>query len=156
MKRAVCKTGKWGGLVLTALLLLVWNWSAWHYIVWYSSNNGVVEVDSARLLVHSPPVGLPWGPFAGVEKAWKPFSLEWGFEWSSSARGISFTVPLWFPFLLTLLATALAWWADLKYARCALAGNCPKCGYGRAGLPAAGLCPECGQGTQGSLMPEEG
>ena len=72
------------------------------------------------------------------------FRFLWGFNYYA-LRGLhKVMVPLWFPALLSLLATAAAWRADAKYLRRAREGACLACGYDRAGLAAGAVCPECG------------
>jgi hypothetical protein len=123
VKRAVRKTVKWGGAGLTVLLVVVWIGSWWaSYPGWPLWPSGPVVLRKGWLLVIYPLNPGPW----------------------EDVRWVDRTIPLWLPSVLSLLATAAAWRADLKRIRRARAGLCGSCGYDRAGLPAHGRCPECG------------
>ncbi len=151
LKRGVRKTVKWGGAVLTVLLVVVWIGSAWLFVTrWALPDNyeflerGVLSVhiqDSAQAYMTNtsllPDPGWSW------VAAQHP-GLDWWIAKQNSSFAASFRVPLWLPALLSLLATAAAWRADAKYLRRVREGHCPACGYDRAGLAAGSLCPECG------------
>lgn len=82
---------------------------------------------------------------ASMELLWHPrASLNWWFSWAFGAAGFQVMIPLWFPALLSLFATALAWRADAKHTCRARLGHCTECGYDRAGLAPVAPCPECG------------
>ena len=144
LKRAVRKTVKWGGLVVSVVLVVVWIGSGWI---------GAMHVGSAGINVW-----VREGRFGGVILSGRKVytraywewdhsinpEFEWGFEWDPDYGGTHFYIPLWFPTLLSLLPTAAAWRADAKCLRRARVKMCPACGYDRAGLAAGVMCPECG------------
>jgi len=63
-------------------------------------------------------------------------------DYLSGYWGIS--IPLWMPFLLFAIPTALLWRRDQIATKRARIGRCPCCGYDRRGLAADSPCPECG------------
>lgn len=67
--------------------------------------------------------------------AWRTAVLP---EFNSSGMCWRCSVPLWLFLIPLLIPTARAW-----LARSIVPGACPRCGYDRAGLPAATPCPEC-------------
>jgi hypothetical protein len=71
--------------------------------------------------------GGSWRP------SWDYFSGYWGLS-----------LPLWIPFLLFAVPTALLWRRDHIATKRARIGRCPLCGYDRRGLAADAKCPECG------------
>ena len=52
-------------------------------------------------------------------------------------------LPLWIPFLLVTVPTAILWWRDRRRIS---PGHCQKCGYDLTGN-VSGVCPECGEPT---------
>jgi hypothetical protein len=94
--------------------------------------------------------GIPGAPQSGwkCEAAWRPSPVQWVPEdrLYGSAQGMTeeFWVPLWIPFLLVAVPTALVWRADYTAARRARSGLCATCGYDRRALAADAKCPECG------------
>jgi hypothetical protein len=149
-KTAVRKTAKWGGVVATLLLLVVWIGSVWWQVGCHrnipdygSRGAGIAE---GRLFVFKSPMmqdarvgGIQWVSFLT-----RP-SFQFSFVFIPTGPGYWYSaVPLWFPALLSLLATTAAWRADWKYLRRAREGLCTGCGYDRAGLAAGAVCPECG------------
>ena len=151
VKRRVRKTVKWGGLVLTVLLVVVWIGSGWWQMYLSGGEGSELTVAAGKLIVYGPFYRLPSLTRGHVWFDTVPFVLQWWFDWGTnddrwpfSIPIWHFAIPLWFPFLLSLLATAAAWRADAKYLRRVREGACPACGYDRAGLAAGSLCPECG------------
>ena len=144
LKRRVRKTIKWGGAGLTVLLVVVWIGSGWRAVSWFWPDSGVVGLQAGCLTYHNVAGGGKAGDYLNF---WfrpenKPF--KWGFSRGTRYVADAFAIPLWFPALLSLLATAAAWRADAKYLRRVREGACPGCGYDRAGLAVGAVCPECG------------
>ncbi len=130
---------------LTVLLVVVWIGSRWEFLYWENMNSGWFSVGRGQVAFSPPLLGASkWrdGNFF-VGKRNLPFT-SW-FD-AGIANGARFhAVPLWFPALLSLLATAAAWRFDAKYLRRVREGACSACGYDRAGLAAGAVCPECGK-----------
>lgn len=144
------KTIKWGGLVITVLLLVVWIGSAWRGVARVSSNWSISTVGGQFVynsLPHTvPPVHRTWN----IVRVPSQVKFNW---WYSSAypmgpgRGSMWAlqIPMWPLVLLTLATTSTAWWLDVLAQRREREGKCPKCGYDRAGLASGAVCPECGR-----------
>src|SRR5262245_33607746 len=84
---------------------------------------------------------------------------EWKYAWSQQptwptlthpSRGESLlTIPLWLPFVLIAIPTALLSWLDRRRV---VTGKCRKCAYDLTGNT-SGVCPECGTPTGVSVTP---
>ena len=139
---------KWGGAVVTVLLVVVWIGSRWWFAFAQGTHFGVTVYPGGIMLVEQTSPSLPpwWGlhsreGYGGFEGMW-----EWWFGFVSGNYGWQFFMPLW-PFALaTLSATVVAWRLDtLARRRARLTPHlCPKCNYDRTGLAADAVCPECG------------
>jgi len=144
-KRAVVrKVVKWGGLVASALLAVVWVGNCWYQVLWYPPGGGAIGVERGRFVLAEPlwPLGLGGG---GRYKFLRfPKKMHWWFEWEQDIGGRYLAVPLWAPLLIVGGATATAWRADARERRRQRVGSCPACGYDRRGLEVGRVCPECG------------
>lgn len=163
IRKAARKTGKWGGAVVTVLLLVVWVMSAWWYAGFQSHwNRNEFDADA-----HNGTVGIVWGRPDDAPGA--PF-IEWEFDLTLDDRGgplwfrlrgewylrhdgpplsrdVTYVMfPIWFPLVIVLTGTSLVWRADLRAMRRAREGLCAACGYDLAGTAAGAVCPECGRG----------
>lgn len=147
LKRRVRKTVKWGGAVLTVLLVVVWIASRWFALVWISPSGSVAAVSSGELkhVAHQEALVMA-GPGWHSVRVPDP-SLRSEFYWASWKPVPSFTIPLWCPALVSLLVTLAAWWPQMNSRRRLRRGRCPTCGCHRAGLRARAVCPECGTMT---------
>ena len=147
---------KWIGVSLCLLLFAAWAWSAslrWQNkpIVGYRApsfniclNRGTVSWQAC-----SPSATLsngwyyhPAGPHvAGI--SWHSHAgLCWPRIGSQPGRFDRGHIPLWLPFILIALPTALLWHRDRKPKRYP-PGHCKTCGYDLTGNE-SGTCPECG------------
>lgn len=77
-----------------------------------------------------------------------PYAISWTW-WTWGTRqpawwydGSAFSV--WPLAPLVLLSGAVLRWSDWRASKRIRRGQCPACGYSRAGLGAEALCPECG------------
>ncbi len=146
VKRAVRETVKWGGAVLTVLLLVVWIGSGWWGVTWYAPWHYALVCEASRLMVIEPPGPAPWFGIGEFEFKRSTALSGWWFDGGAISGQRFVIIPLWPLPLLSLLATAAAWRADAKYLRRAREGACLACGYDRAALAAGAVCPECGAG----------
>ena len=151
------KTIKWGGAVVTVLLVVVWVGSGWWRGDWVG--------------VHSS-----WGFSGGAVymAGHRPYPAEWlGLTVNARVRGSgwmlmpttnlagdnvdpkryrNYILPLWIPTILTLAITYRAWHLDTLARRRAKLNLCSKCNYDRTGLAAGAVCPECGAGPVGGSV----
>ena len=142
MRKRLRSTCKWGGTVLTVLLLVVWVGSAWVLVARTFRPNmyaGIVE-GRVELGWLRPPAS--WTEGRWVDTNSSP-ALRWWFSgaWDSGPPSAGFTVdiPLWVPSLLTGLTTVWLWRRDRRKEP----GLCFKCGYDLRGADHK-VCPECG------------
>ncbi len=150
-RRAAIHVSKWCGPIVAVGLAIAW-WvggTTWFIYVgpgdWTTvAAGGIVAVtyepgsiaQTEQLTGVPVPKGLRSIPAPGARMWW--FFLEW----APSRKSLG--LPLWFPIVIMLGLTALAWRIDLAARRRARIGCCPKCSYNLAGLPSASPCPECG------------
>jgi hypothetical protein len=134
---------KWGGLVVSGLLLTVWVGSCWRYVEWDTPGRGWIAIAGGQLIIVEP----LWGNAAsGIgELSIDPVSnqLRWSFRFVDWVTGGSSYFPLWLPALICMSVTAAAWRMDIIARRKSRLGKCPACGYDRTGLAPAAPCPEC-------------
>ncbi len=153
------KAVKWGGLVLTVVLTVVWVASAWWVAVWAARDGHLILIGSGRAVyAHEPRFltgglrpgwsfgqsGVPLSPSAARGFPRRKPEFRWWFGTSDSTRRTGSALPLWCPALLMVIPTTLAWRFDLLARRRARIGACPTCGYDRRGITGDLSCPECG------------
>ena len=137
------KTVKWGGVVVTVLLLVLWIGSAqWGWIL--STRGGYnYSVSSGQCgFTHQAIASDAYLPSWNYGRL--PLSFRLGFTCTRQGANWYVFVPLWAPALASLLCAATAWRLDELAHRRARSGLCKKCGYDRAGLVLEAVCPECG------------
>ena len=131
---------KWAGVgvcvlqVLIFLASLVW-YAAWvqqseatgmqHDVAFADGCVGYRRADPVYVNLGTP--GLNVGRNDDVDFRWLP--LKWG---------PILIVPLWIPFILTAIPTAILWRRDRRPPP----GHCQTCGYNLTGN-VSGKCPEC-------------
>ena len=142
--RAVINVVKWGGLVVTVLLLVVWIGSGWKAATRINASGRIDVVCYGAIRIHAAPSGRAFPPHGWRMGQTQTPYIYWWFGRNGSGPSSVYIIPLWPAVLLALLATAAAWRADSQHLRRARAGMCPACGYDRAGLAAGVACPECG------------
>ncbi|MCL4196643.1 MAG: hypothetical protein KJZ69_04055 [Phycisphaerales bacterium] len=147
MHKRLRSTIKWGGTVLTVLLLAVWLGSAWWQVpLRQGGGRGAIGLGAGQLLATWPMRGP--APSRGMYV--EAFELRiGGFSWWFASRHLPVVVkgstlhlvgvPLWSLALATGLPSAWLWFRDRRRAP----GLCVHCGYDLRGN-ASGVCPECG------------
>jgi hypothetical protein len=154
------KTIKWGGAVVTVLLVVVWVGSAWGSLNVGAGPLGQTLLAGGRYRWLR--TDLPGRPGASWGCSFEPGtnSWVWIYQWDSNRRmrtrvvlcwertpqSLFVLLVAWFPPLLAALPTAAAWWLDVQARRRARLNLCPKCTYDRAGIAGDAKCPECGCG----------
>ena len=159
------KAVKWGGLVVSVLLVVVWTGSAWYSAGWlwavrrttelsnierfYSITCSEGSLQVGRGMDYFAVDGPPLRPAEGWVYRTGYTRFVWRYtrtDTMASPGGHWYThfFPLWPLVLLTLIPTALAWRLDTLARRRANTGKCAKCSYDFSGLKAGTACPECG------------
>ena len=136
------KTIKWGGAVVTVLLILCWRGvvaisiGITDHLEIYLGAGVVGTIRSSLGPPYSRPLGLHvWlGPEAS--------SLE--LLRSIHGAAIVRLFPVWPVAACCVVLTLVAWRLDTLARRRAKLNLCPKCNYDRTGLAAGSVCPECG------------
>ncbi|MFO0857478.1 MAG: hypothetical protein U0640_09015 [Phycisphaerales bacterium] len=134
---------KWGGVVVSVVLLTVWVGNAYWWAVTALTPGWSLSVSNGRMMFQ---VFHQREPAFDRELNWMEVSPR-GFDWSVQCGRSIFAwyayIPLW-PFVLVCVGTtAAAWRMDTLAQRRKRLGVCPACGYDRAGLAANAPCPEC-------------
>lgn len=150
---------KWLGLFVSGTLVSAWLLSGWCSISWgakHYSQQGFsyvqFDVSKGGLRVYRlsdplgisgafPPTGWRWTRTQGAP-SWRLWFAFRDISPRPIAAWESF-IPVWAPFLLCALPTALLW-----HKRRVGSGDCP-CGYSRAELGGNAPCPECGREPTG-------
>ena len=138
------KTVKWGGAVVSVVLLVVWVGSGWCGVCLTSDRRFFANIVQGQARLHHTN-GTYFDPPRVGWWSVDHFSLQLGFHCSDlRAWAWQAFIPLW-PFVVVSCAiTALGWRLDTLARRRARVGLCPKCNYNRAGLAPGAVCPECG------------
>ena len=140
---------KWGGAVVSVVLLVAWLGSGWYHVYWSPDGAWRFDAYSGAVILRPP----------GAIELNSMLQIGWQFEQRSTGmrfwlprwwRAEQFVVlPLWTPATLLLMAAAVAWRLDTLARRRARIGFCPKCSYNRTGLAPGAVCPECGAAAPG-------
>ena len=151
----VRKTIKWGGAVVTVVLLVVWIGSGWVFLSLATQSRKAMFVYDGQISLQTSARVWPDAPYEWHRRPSPKWSL-WGWEFRTygpspfgnqfphSSAGHWLTAPLW-PFVLVMAAaTGWAWRLDVLARGRARMGICSWCGYDRTGLAPAAVCPECG------------
>jgi len=83
--------------------------------------------------------GSGWRYYVGPQPNRSAVFWSWRPRWSSGPGGCMLWIPLWIPFLVLGISTALLCYLDRRVQP----GHCPRCRYDLTGIT-AGVCPECG------------
>ncbi len=135
---------KWGGAVVSVLLVVVWIGSGWICLERrgvpdsYALEAGSFHYDTWNQ------VGREWGIFTdGWEICRRTTPFRWWYRWESPRGTIFRDIPIW-PVAMSSLIAAIAAWRLEVLAHKRSSTTCSKCSYSRTGLPRATVCPECG------------
>ncbi len=134
---------KWGGLVVSVLLLVVILESAVSRYR-YNGQSGDSLTLTQGYLEYRRSQSRPQRRGSGVRhsRVDKP-KLVWSPQWPLASGAGPYIIPLW-PFVaISIATTAAAWRMDTLAQRSQRPGVCPACGYDRTGLAADAPCPEC-------------
>jgi len=141
------KTIKWGGAVVTVLLVVVWITSTRWYFA-YQHDRRDFHIPRGEIMV------VYWKPnashvfinpgFHAIPADAMPQLSAWMPRWGNSSVGWAFSLPLWIPTLMSAAVAFAAWCMDTLARRRARLNLCPKCRYDRTGLAMSAVCPECG------------
>jgi hypothetical protein len=137
---------KWGGAVLSVVLVAVWIGSRWWWFG-YLSRGGTwgVGVSAGTVVIGYAKPGVWSSPHGFLLRfADPPLHFAWWFNSESQPISTWWSVPLWVSTIPPLLATGAAWRLDALARWRARAGHCAKCGYDLRGLRDGAVCPECG------------
>lgn len=158
MRKRLRSTIKWGGAVLTVLLLVVWVWSGQMWIGGDLLPHITLILTEGRLsVVWEEPWSLPpeygtgfwtWGD------QYPEGRLKWWVDTHMIADGTGrqltgAEIPIWFFSLMTGLASTWLFWRDRRKQP----GLCINCGYDLRGADHA-VCPECGAAAPRALKAE--
>ncbi len=148
------KTVKWGGAVVSVLLVVVWIGSGWMTVSWHPSwrfylTDGALTVFTVDADINDGDNRPGWHYF---QRTLFKFPHTWLPARYPGAHVV--VLPLWIPLVCALGTTAIAWRLDTLARRRANKHLCMKCSYDRTGLAAGAVCPECGAAAPvGSLPP---
>jgi hypothetical protein len=140
-------TAKWGGAVLTVLLVVACVWSVWWTVRWGRADGRFCCLTSGQIMVgrwDCPPEEFPLKSWVGLHHHRQFAAFVFRFERPSSGSMTYLSVPLSLGPLIVAVPTFIAWRADRRAAMRVRTGACRQCGYNRHGLPAQAVCPECG------------
>lgn len=156
MRKRLRITIKWGGMILTVLLLLAWVWSAKWSIGVHQPTAGALLNEGCIELQWREPFGLRRGSLSlsgphrhSIRSRWwfresaiSVRALSMGSWQSSSYTSKRVSIPLWCLALLMGTFPVSLWWRDQLRGP----GLCRVCAYDlRANT--SGECPECGAET---------
>lgn len=144
------RTLKWTGTVACGLLLLAAAAGLrWRWVDVYNDRHRIVRIDRGALTTfwtHESSGGIisryAIGPnYDSWRESFRSYaSGSWPALESIGPRAWILVTPLWIPFVLIGVPTALLWRLDRRRAA---PGRCRKCNYDLTGN-LSGRCPECG------------
>ena len=135
---------KWGGAVVSVVLLVVWVGSGWWYLGRMSSARVYFVASCGQLRICSYVYSDFRSPSLGTNVGRTKMPFGWWFRYQQDASGQYLYIPLWFLAVVSGSVTTNAWRLDTLARRRVRAGLCPKCNYDRTGLAPGAVCPECG------------
>lgn len=137
------KTVKWGGLVVTVLLVAAWIGSVFWWVAW-NKENWEVRLSGGSMLIENTSSRSRVFPTVmyGQAAVWRQH--PWWPSWSFTPWYERVQVPVWVLVFPALVITMAAWRINMLARRGTLTPLCRKCGYDRTGLSPETVCPECG------------
>jgi hypothetical protein len=135
---------KWGGVAASILLIAALIGSGWGQVQWTSQNGRWVGLSTGRFNIGGTSFGQNASNAGFRFYGFDRYRLEWWFYSHNWYVAWQFSMPLWPPIGLSVLATLLAFRLDHPARRRTSINHCPTCNYDLRGLPAATPCPECG------------
>ncbi|MCC6908082.1 MAG: hypothetical protein IT430_09095 [Phycisphaerales bacterium] len=143
MRRRLRSTCKWGGTVLTVLLLVVWVGSVWWECSLGMRKTGGITANGGMVSIWY--IETPDHPriefTCTFERHLGP--MQWWFDSHRFTTGAVtvgwFAIPTWVIVLPFGVPALWLWYHDRRHAP----GLCVKCGYDLRGTAHA-VCPECG------------
>jgi hypothetical protein len=134
---------KWGGLVVSVVLLTVWIGTAYGWFFYSMRDASSLDLVRGQIQVSQPSANFQSGLTSIHWMRASPTGFNWSANFDQTADRWFARIPLW-PFVaLSLATTAAAWRMDIIARRKSRLGACPACGYDRTGLAPAAPCPEC-------------
>jgi hypothetical protein len=146
---------KWGGLVMSLLIVLVFVASMWWYVGYLRTDGQrawAYSIESGSFIIipvfRPPPLDSPTaGGSVGKIRDVRCFWTFLGVIGSRSRpRNTWFYMPLWIPFLLFALPTTFLFWRDRRRIP---PGHYQRCRYDLT-ANTSGVCPECGNSLTSS------
>ena len=149
-RRRFVRIAKWIGTAITSLILATWVLSlpvtvngglSFSFVrvprVWGISGGAFNSYDF-------PGLGMATGFYIGFNSTarnrWESFGVFLPYHTLRAGAMVSYSLPLWIPFLAIVIPTAILWHLERRER---LAGHCPTCNYNLTGNT-SGICPECG------------
>ncbi len=151
----VWRVGKWAGVSVCLALLAAWATTvpipgSRSFAASYSRPACFVGIECGELHIGLPrPRKAAEGLSCSVGPRWPKDavydSAAWGLRWPSGSVPYPWNrcyvvIPIWIPFTLIALPTALLWYLDRRRIP---VGHCGRCGYD-LNKNVSGRCPECG------------
>src|SRR6185295_4090222 len=91
------KTVKWGGAIVTVLLVALWLGSGWWTVQWSGGSGYTAFTYSGRFHVNHLRPGPKFAEHAGWFVAREPFSMRWPFVWARTKIDWICVIPSGFP-----------------------------------------------------------
>jgi predicted RNA-binding Zn-ribbon protein involved in translation (DUF1610 family) len=138
---------KWLGLLMCTLTAVAWLLSPrWAFAC--HSKRSMVGFGQGVVFVMRGDYPAPKRGMLDI-RPMRMLVKRWGWRWPVlSVDGPSrwkVVIPLWIPFVLLAVPTAILLWRDRRLPP----GHCNTCGYNLAGN-VSGICPECGTKVRGN------
>lgn len=143
---------RWCGVLASVSITSTWLFSAWQgcfYLMQRPAHKDTLTFWISRGCLGFEKFPKPVG--GGLFWRQRTYPLRWMPLYIAGYGYASIIVPLWIPFLLVAVPTALLFWRDRRMPP----GHCKKCRYDLTGNQ-SGVCPECGTPVQASGTPKQG